>query len=70
MNPTRARNAMKRLLTLLLTCILLFSITAQGSAKKTRRPADGAPKSVHVKEYTKKNGKTVKSHERRAPKSS
>jgi len=61
---------MKKLLLMLLTCILLFSMTVQASEKRTRRPADGTPKSVHVKEYTKKNGKTVKSHERRAPKSS
>ena len=37
-SPVKVRNAMKRLLTLLLTCILLFSMTAQASEKEDQAP--------------------------------
>jgi hypothetical protein len=62
--------AMKRVLAIILTWLLLLSLAAPAwASKKSKRPPDNAPKEVQVKSYTKKNGKTVRAYKRRAPKS-
>lgn len=60
---------MKKSLVLFLLWIFLvpLGMPLQASSSK-KRPPDNAPKTVKVKAYTKKNGKTVKAHNRRAPK--
>lgn len=45
----------------LLVLVLALGLVAQNE------PAFGQRKTVHVKEYTKKDGTTVKAHERKAP---
>ena len=61
---------MKRVLATILTWLLLLPLAAPvWASKKTKRPPDNAAKTVQVKSYTKKNGKTVKAYKRRAPKS-
>jgi hypothetical protein len=50
---------------LLLTAMLLTPSVVAGK----RTPPDGRPKSVHVRSYRTKKGKTVRSYNRRAPKS-
>jgi hypothetical protein len=57
------------MLGVILACLLLLSVAAPvWATKKTKRPPDNSPKTVQVKSYTRKNGKTVKAHKRRAPK--
>lgn len=70
---------MKRLL-MFMTAFLMLSIAnptallAKGNKAesayqaKKKRVADGAPKMVRVKGYTKKNGTYVAPHSRRSPK--
>lgn len=52
---------------------LLLTLTAPSFARRSghshAKRTDSAPKTVHVKSYTKKNGEHVHSHNRRLPKS-
>jgi len=60
---------MKRALAIIMAWLLLLSLAAPvWASKKTKRPSDDSPKTVQVKSYAKKNGKTVKAYKRRAPK--
>ena len=59
---------MKKHLTLVLVWFLLLAMAAPLRATKTtKHPSDSIRKTVQVKSYTKKNGKTVRSYTRRAP---